>query len=336
MRLRIILVAFLLSGVAFAQGLLPEPKGGVSIYVVKPGDTLWDISKRFYGNPLLWPRLWELNPFIDNPHLIFPGQTLSLLPSTSSEPELPVVKITPEMKVNPLEDISAPPPVSFYSRGGQEGFISPDEWEHMGTILSSEPPKILLGQGDIVFTNVGSRDQVQPGDRFTIFRSSKPVLHPYSGKRIGYKVGMMGELEILDVLGKSMSTAKITNSYREITRGARIRPIEPFVKEVVMKKGTERINGVVVESLNEIALVGRGDIIYLDVGSDDSVVPGNTFSIYTIPRSSFDPDAGEDVVIPPSLKGKLVVFDVSKNSSTGLILESSRQIEVGDIVSLDI
>jgi len=336
MRLKIILVILLLSGVAFAQGLLPEPKDGVTIYVVKPGDTLWNISKRFYGNPLLWPRLWELNSYIDNPNQIFPGQTLSLISTTPSGPELPVVKIMPEMKVEPLEDIGAPPPVYFYSRGGQEGFISPDEWEHMGTILSSEPPKILLGEGDIVYTNVGYRDQVQPGDRFTIFRSSKPVLHPFSGKRVGYKVGLMGELEILEVLGNRMSSAKIVHSYREITRGAKIRPLEPFVREVVMKKGAERTNGVVVESLNDIAVVGRGDIIYIDVGSDDSVVSGNTFSIYTYPRRSYDPDAGEDVVIPPSLKGKLVVFDVSQNSSTGLIIESARQIENGDLVSLDL
>jgi len=336
MRLKLILIAILIvGGIAIAQGGLPEPKGGVTIYVVKPGDTLWNISKRFYGNSLLWPRLWELNPSIDNPNKIFPGDVISLQPSQGPEPGIPVVKITPETIVDPIQDIGAPPPVYYYSQGGQEGFVAHDEWAHMGTIISSDPPKILLGYGDIVYTNVGTTDGVQSGDIFTVFRTSKPVLHPFTGRRIGYKVAILGELEIKDVRGKRMSTAVITNSFREITRGAKIRPQEPFVKEVVIKKGTGIANGLVVEYENLVEVAGQGDIVYIDVGKADSVVPGNTFTIYTNPRKAYDPDIGDDVVIPPDVKGKLIVFDVEENASTGLILQSKRQIEIGDPVSLD-
>jgi hypothetical protein len=333
MRLRLILAAVLLGGMALAQGELPEPKDGVTIYVVRPGDSLWNISKRFFNNPLLWPRLWELNPFIDDPNLIYPGEVLALKPKP---PQLPVVKITPEAKVVSLQEIEPPPPVFFYSRGGHEGFIAPDEWEDMGTIISSEPPKILLGEGDTVYTNVGSDDRVQPGDKFTVFRSSKVVLNPITGKGVGHKVAILGELEILEVLGKKISSAKITDSYREITRGARIRPLEPFVKEVVLKKGLERADGYIVETLNNVELSGRGDVVYIDVGEQDGVVPGNTFSIYEYPRTAFDPDAGRNVVIPGALLGKLVVLDVRRETATGIIVESARQIEKGDVVSLDL
>jgi LysM repeat protein len=334
MHFRLIIAAILIGGMAFANGNLPEPKGGEAIYVVRPGDTLWGISKRFYGNPLLWPRLWELNPFIDNPHLIYPGQVLSLKPKYE-QPAIPVVKINPEVEEERLKDIGAPPPVYYYSMGGSEGFISPDEWEHMGRILSSEPPKILLAEGDIVYTNVGRSDGVQVGDLFTVFRTSKPVLHPFTGRKVGYKVAMFGEIEVVDVLGEKMSTAKITNSYREITRGARIRPQEPFVNEVTIKKGTQGANGMVVDSLNELAVVGQGNIVYIDLGKEHSIVPGNTFSIYTLPRSVRDPDSSKDVTIPPSKKGKLVVLNVERNTSTGLIVDSARPIEIGDLVSLD-
>jgi LysM repeat protein len=334
MHFRLIIAAIFIGGMVFAQGNLPEPKGGEAIYVVRSGDTLWDISKRFYGNPLLWPRLWELNSFIDNPNLIYPGQVLSLKPKFE-QPGTPVVKIKPGIEEEQLKDIGAPPPVYYYSKGGSEGFISPDEWEHMGTILSSEPPKILLGEGDIVYTNVGRSDGVQSGDLFTVFRTSKPVLHPFTGRRIGYNVAIFGEIEIVDVLGEKMSTAKITNSYRAITRGARIRPREPFVNEVTIKKGTEAANGMIVDSLNELEVLGQGNIVYIDVGKEHSIVPGNTFSIYTLPRSVRDPDSSKDVTIPPSNKGKLVVFNVEQNTSTGLIIRSARPIQIGDLVSLD-
>jgi hypothetical protein len=65
-------------------------------------------------------------------------------------------------------------------------------------------------------------------------------------------------------------------------------------------------------------------------------VPGNVFSIYTRPRKAHDPDAHKDVIIPGSLIGKIVVLEVKEGCSTGIITESSRQIELGDYVSLDI
>lgn len=333
MYVRTIIAIFLLTGIALAQGSLPPPKDGTTIYVVEPGDSLWKISGRFFGNPLFWPRLWEINPYIDNPNLIYPGDVIAL---KAKQPDIPVVKVEPKAHKVSFEDIEPPPPVYYYSRGGTEGFITPGEWEHMGTILTSEPPKILLGTGDIVFTNVGSKNGVSTGDMFTIFRTSKSVLHPITGQRIGYKVQIEGELELVEILGKRKSTGIITSSYVEITRGARIRPQEPFVKEVILRKGTERVDGFVIDTKNNTEVSGKGDVVYLDVGEVNNVVPGNVFSIYTQPRKAYDPDAHKDVVIPGTLIGKIVVLEVKEKSATGIITESSRQIEVGTVVSLDI
>lgn len=333
MRLKLILAAVLLGGVALAQGSLPEPEGGARIYVVRPGDSLWNISNRFFDNPLFWPRLWELNPFIDNPNFIYPGEPLTLKPGL---PDLPVVKIEPGVKTASLKLTEPPLPLFFYSRGGHEGFISPDELRHTGTVLSSEPPKILLGEGDIVYTNVGSEDAAQPGDKFTVFRSSKPIIHPVTGARIGYKVAILGEVEIKEILGERMSAAKITHSYREITRGARVGPVEPFVKEVALRRGSEKADGFVVETLNNTELSGKGDIIYIDVGKKNAVVSGNTFSIFKFPRRVFDPDKGASVILPGAFVGKLVVLNVQEGVSTGIIIQSERQIEKGDVVSLDL
>jgi hypothetical protein len=49
-----------------------------SAYVVRKGDTLWDLSSSFLQNPFSWPQLWERNPHIQNPHLIYPGDSLNI------------------------------------------------------------------------------------------------------------------------------------------------------------------------------------------------------------------------------------------------------------------
>ena len=54
----------------------PEPPATTEIYVIVRGDTLWDLAKRFYGNPYLWPQLWEKNQYILDAHWIYPGDPL--------------------------------------------------------------------------------------------------------------------------------------------------------------------------------------------------------------------------------------------------------------------
>jgi hypothetical protein len=57
-------------------------------YVVKDGDTLWDISDVHFENPFKWPEIWESNPHIANPHLIYPGDTLNFNLKMSQQDDL--------------------------------------------------------------------------------------------------------------------------------------------------------------------------------------------------------------------------------------------------------
>ena len=75
-RLRLVAATALLAAVGIAGAQLRE--GHPDTYVVKRGDTLWDIAGRFLQRPWLWPEIWQANPQIRNPHLIYPGDVISL------------------------------------------------------------------------------------------------------------------------------------------------------------------------------------------------------------------------------------------------------------------
>lgn len=51
---------------------------GSEVHVIERGDTLWDLAARFYGDPYLWPQLWEQNRYILDAHWIYPGDPLLL------------------------------------------------------------------------------------------------------------------------------------------------------------------------------------------------------------------------------------------------------------------
>ena len=70
---------------SFAQ----EKKEGEEIYTIKQGDTLWDISSKFLKDPFLWPKLWQRNPYITNPHFIYPGQPIRLAPAEELRKGIP-------------------------------------------------------------------------------------------------------------------------------------------------------------------------------------------------------------------------------------------------------
>jgi hypothetical protein len=60
-------------------------------YTLQGGDTLWDISTKFFGTGFYWPKIWQLNFEITNPHFIVPGNALQFSPgSTTSPPSLAV------------------------------------------------------------------------------------------------------------------------------------------------------------------------------------------------------------------------------------------------------
>ena len=75
----VVVLVTIVNGVSAQEGALSINKQAPKTYTVVKGDTLWDISALYLESPWQWPRLWQLNSSIVNPHLIFPGDKLTLV-----------------------------------------------------------------------------------------------------------------------------------------------------------------------------------------------------------------------------------------------------------------
>ena len=233
------------------QGKREEAREGV--YVIKKGDTLWDLSQRFLEDPFLWPRLWQSNQYITNPHWIYPGNPVRFYPFEEVKgpptrpaeigppevkpPEAKPPEAKPEVARKPAEEEKPaavvvppvrPPEVALKPEAvplGEErwaGFLTRKEFPGIGVVVESkEPGRLLMAEGDIVYLAFKTRDPIEVGEQFTIFRISPVVKHPLTGESLGRKVSILGECKIIGAQD-AMYTAHIFKSYRAIERGDRL------------------------------------------------------------------------------------------------------------------
>lgn len=287
-------------------------------YTVRRGDTLWGISARFLSKPWLWPEIWQANPQVRNPHLIYPGDVLDLSfinggPSLRLEPSIhhegeaipaiPVDQLKPYLRdsrvVDPEAVKNAP-----YVMGFEEGDITGtsgrniyvrnlnaqpgQRWaivrpSHMFRTFGGSPSK----ESDEMAANLIDSDAAivsSPWNeewRTTLGENVTPD-HTFNGKVIGMEVEVIGQAEVLR--GGDPSTLLLLSSIMEVRAGDRLMPVDdnpydPYYYPHPPKTLPE--NGRVIGYSHErLTQVGPNDVVVLSVGSKDGVDNGTTFSLW--------------------------------------------------------
>jgi hypothetical protein len=328
------------SGAAFAQG--EEPL----VYVIKKGDTLWGLSDRFLKDPYYWPNLWERNdPSITNPHFIFPGQKVKVYPdrivvegTVPAAPPAPAQAPAgepaearaPVVAQVPAEEVALQK--TFMVKGGT-GFLLENEIKPSGHIISTYQNRQMVGEDDIVYTDIGHRQGAKVGDRFSIFKNMGAISHPVTNFIMGYKIIPLGTLQLSEV-DEQASRAIVTKSFIEIGAGSYLMPYRDRKREVALKASTRDLTGYIIETQSGSHIIAAGDIAFIDLGASQGLEVGNMLYVVRdiVPDQQYV--RGTIDKLPADVLGALVVVETGRKTATALIVKSIDTIFPGDRVEL--
>ncbi len=322
-------------GFIFASLLCALVAAPLMAYQVTKGDTLWDISERFLQNPFFWPKVWALNPYIPNPHWIYPGDKIKL---KAPQPVIPVQKAP---QAAPKKQVAMPPkpkpPILTHENIHAEGFIAESKLEEIGRVLTNEDDTPMNSEPKILCFYTKRGETVYPGDRFTTFTYVKTVYHPVEKwVKLGYLVELGGEIEVFRVEGR-YCFAKILHNYMEIDEGDPIGRFERWPSKLVITPVKKPLQAYIVMMKEGLMMGAQDKVLYIDKGSDDGLQPGNTMSIYQdcpAKHNPYKPSVWDCRLMPsPDRKiGTIVVLSTQRHTATAMVLQNDREIIVGDKV----
>ena len=300
-------------------------------HVVVKGDTLWDLSARYYRNAWGWPKLWALNPQITNPHWIYPGDLVRLVTPGGAPAAVP----TAAADTGPRRIQGGAPrgPNGVFLR--QTGFVEPGELKQAGRIVGSKEEKLMLGTLDEAYVDYTKEKPFQVGERYTVYHPTFAVKHPVTGKVLGHMVEILGEAEVRAVTDGHIARVGIVDSVDPIGRGDLVGPLRRQFKVVPSVTNKADHLGVVVTTLQPRDLIATEHILFIDIGKDEGVEIGNRFQVTRrgdgyIPLLAKGPV--DDKRYPRENIAELIVVDLRDHLSTGIVTKSIKETRVGDRV----
>lgn len=329
-----------IAGSLFAVGVLAADAGLLRSdhpdeYIVKRGDTLWDISGRFLNKPWLWPEIWHANPQVANPHLIYPGDRLTLV-YVDGQPRLVlnrgvggIVKLGPEIRSTarddaipaiPLEEINA-----FLTRSR---IVDPDELRKAPYVVAGAHGHVITGAGDQLHAR--GRFDVSSAN-YGVYRAGQLFVDPETREVLGREAIEIGGGRLIGE-NEGIGTLSIERSKEEMRVEDRLLPaVEQKITATFYPSApATAVDGVIMAVENGVSNVGRLDVVMLNRGGRDGLEAGNVLQISKTGEVVRDPLTKELLQLPGSPAGMLMVFRVFEKMSYALVLNASQPLRVND------
>ena len=312
------LMALLMSSALLANQVALNPNHPER-YVVVKGDTLWDISAKFLQYPWHWPEIWQVNPQVENPHLIFPGDELVLVyrdgrPVLELNRGQQTFKLSPEMREIRMDEAISTIPLSIIRPFlTKPRVVGAEVLDAAPYVVATSDERLLSGAGDIVYAR-GITEPEQ--DEFSVFRGGKIYFDPNTG---------------------DVSTMDLTYTNREVMVGDRLLAVEEedFDLNFFPRAPSQPMEGVIISVFDGVSQVGQYQIVVLNIGRRDGLETGHVLSVYkagkTI-RDAVSEDRKAMVTLPDEHAGEAMVFKLYDKVSYAIVMKATTSMHLFDKV----
>jgi len=312
-------------------------------YTVKKGDTLWDISSLFLQDPWYWPEIWQRNTQIQNPHLIFPGDVLTLV-YVDGQPQilvndaqhraiqqdsgnnLRVKKLSPGIRSTALKaSIPSIPGDAIRQFLTNPRVVTREQLDSAPRIIASQDKHLILGSGSRVYIR-GEIDKERV--RFSVFRPGDALRDPESGELLGYEAKYTGDVHITSY--DDPASGDLTFTEREVLIGDRLLPEDKSKLENLFfphVPDTE-INAQIISLYDALFGVAQYQIVVINKGEQDGMEVGHLLATYT--KGGISRDNSKKIKLPDERSGLVMIFKTFERVSYALTMESIRVIHKND------
>jgi hypothetical protein len=311
-------------------------------HTARRGDTLWDLSERYYNNPYVWPRVWSYNKHIQNPHWIYPGDHIRMRGGEG-------VRMSGFLRPQPL----VPPGTIFMRYLGYvlDGAPRPPNW---GQVIGSPDDQMLLSEGDQIYIKLERNRHVQVGQLLTLWEERE--------------VKNLADFPLVWIRGVArvnrynhrthMVRAKIVESLTEVERGIRVGPADRLIDVVEPVTNRRTVRARIVGAPYPHAFYSTGQIVYIDRGRVHGLEVGNRLFAVSrgdewrlgletagnmaderaiieddrLAETEKTPDTDEPDRYPAETYAELRVVRVRKNHATCAITAATRELPRGALV----
>ncbi|RLB31178.1 MAG: hypothetical protein DRG87_03140 [Deltaproteobacteria bacterium] len=316
---------------SFSPPILAEKQ--TITHVVQKGDTLWSICEKYYGDPYLWPELWEMNKFITNPHWLKPGDVITLLEYGEEETPLPAKKEVALNQEQPSELPQEPEKpseirginVASLTNVEALGFLRKNPIEPWGRIFDFEAEKVMIGEDDIVYVKL-YKEGIKVGDTFTVYNISKPIEHPLSKEECGYIHSFKGVLQIEEVK-EDYHVARIGESFRTMYKDDLLMPYHSVSPCVLPLPYQGDITAHVLAAKENLLLHGQYTVVYIDSGFKKGLRRGNIFEVIEERESSMGEK--QTVALPPTVAARILILATTEDTSAGVVFWAAKNFSNG-------
>jgi hypothetical protein len=321
-RLAMLLIMFLLAAPSFLQAAQDqktvESETGF-YYTIRKGDTLWDLSQKFSDTPWQWPEMWKENQQIANPHRIYPGQRIRLYRRHGTQGIGEGQPYKDKSDITKLLEY-------YYASIERVGFIRKEPVLSHGSVFKVEGNKTMISTGDMVYIRPENNHTLMPGQKYTIYRTLKPIVEKGTDKFIGIQHVLAGAVEIT-IKRPEFVLGRIVASYRPIKVGDLLMPFQKRLPRIKLQSSPDGMQGKIIGSEEHRVIFGESDIAFIDKGEQDGVRTGQLYWIYKQEKYRINPEKKSETTLTPVLLGELIVLHTEKTTSTVTITDSRDTIQ---------